>query len=197
MSLKARKEKFYTPEEYLALEEKAEYRSEYNNGVIVAMAGGSLNHQQIIANFTEFLGAKIRRNGCRVLPTEMKVQVEAVNKFYYPDVTVICEKPEFFNERDDTITNPKLLIEVLSNSTEAKDRGEKFFAYQTLESFQEYVLVSQDKHLVETFTEQTDGSWRYLATIGLESKVYLESVKAEISMQEIYDLVEFERENLL
>lgn len=87
-------------------------------------------------------------------------------------------------------------IEVLSKSTEAKDRGEKIFAYQTLESLQEYVLVSQDKSLVETFTKQTDGSWRYLSTIGLDSKVYLQSVEAELSMQEIYDLVEFEEENL-
>ncbi|HEY0458856.1 MAG TPA: Uma2 family endonuclease [Pyrinomonadaceae bacterium] len=190
------KTKKYTPEEYLALEEKAEYRSEYENGLIVAMAGGSLNHQQITANMTVFLDSQIRRNGCRVLPTEMKIRVEAVNKFYYPDVTIICEKPEFYGKRSDTITNPRLLIEVLSKSTEAKDRGEKFFAYQTLDSFEEYVLVSQDKHLVETFTKQTDGSWRYLATIGLDSKVYLDSVKAELTMQEIYDLVEFEQGNL-
>lgn len=188
--------KKYTPEEYLALEEKAEFRSEYENGEIVAMSGGSLNHQQITANVTVFLDMKIRRKGCRVLPTEMKIWIESINKFYYPDVTIICEKPSFYKERNDTITNPKLLIEVLSKSTEAKDRGEKFFAYQTLEFLQEYVLVSQDKFLVETFTKQTDGSWRYLATIGLDSKVYFESVDAEVSMQEIYDLVEFEEENL-
>ena len=185
----------YTPEEYLALEEKAEYRSEYDNGVIEAMAGGSFHHLQITANCTVFLDSKIRKKGCRVLPSEMKVWVESIGKFYYPDVTIICEKPEFYKERNDTIENPKLLIEVLSKSTEAKDRGEKFFAYQTLETLQEYVLVSQDKHLVETFTKQNDGSWRYLATIGLNSKIHLESVGVELSLEEIYDLVEFEENN--
>ncbi|CAN5410114.1 Uma2 family endonuclease [soil metagenome] len=190
------KKKKYTPEEYLALEEKAEFRSEYDNGEIVAMAGGSLNHQQITVNLTVFFDSKIRKKGCRVLPSEMKIWVESIGKFYYPDVTIICEKPKFYKKRNDTIENPKLLIEVLSDSTEAKDRGEKFFAYQTLGSLQEYVLVSQDKHLVETFTKQADGSWRYLATIGLKSKVYFESVQTELSLKEIYDLVEFEEENL-
>lgn len=186
------KTKKYTPEEYLALEEKAEFRSEFENGIIVAMAGGTLNHIQITANFSEFLGSKIRQKGCRTLPTEMKIWVASIRKFYYPDLTIVCEKPEFYNKRNDTITNPRLLIEVLSESTEAKDRGEKFFAYQTLETLQEYVLVSQDKYLVETFTKQADGSWRYLATIGIEGNVYFESVGAELSLKEIYDLVEFE-----
>lgn len=189
------KKRKHTPEEYLALEEKAEYRSEYDNGKIIAMAGGSLNHIQITFNVAKAVDREIR-NKCRTLPTEMKVYINSINKFYYPDVTIICEKAKFYEGRKDTITNPKLLIEVLSDSTEAKDRGEKFFAYQTLDSFQEYVLVSQDKFLVETFTKQLDGSWRYLATIGLDSKVYFESVEAELSLQEIYDLVEFEEENL-
>lgn len=175
----------------MALEEKAEFRSEYDDGEIIAMAGGSLNHIQITFNTAKIIDRNVRGK-CRTFPSEMKVYVEAINKFYYPDVTVVCEKPTFYKERKDTIINAKLLIEVLSNSTEAKDRGEKFFAYQTLESLHEYVLISQDKCLVETFTKQTDGSWRYLATIGLGSKVYFESVDAELSLEEIYDLVEFE-----
>jgi Uma2 family endonuclease len=192
MSLKATKKKRYTPEEYLALEEKAEFRSEYDNGEIEAMAGGSLNHQQITANITEFLGAKLRKKGCRVIPTEMKVWVQNYRKFYYPDVTIICDKPKFYNKRDDTIENPKLLIEVISKSTEAKDRGEKFNAFQTLETVQEYVLVTQDKVLVEKFTKQKDGSWRYLATIGLDSEIFFDSVQESLKLNEIYDLIEFE-----
>jgi Uma2 family endonuclease len=191
MSLKATKKKRYTPEEYLALEEKAEFRSEYDNGEIEAMAGGSLNHQQITANITEFLGAKLRKKGCRVIPTEMKVWVQNYRKFYYPDVTIICDKPKFYNKRDDTIENPKLLIEVISKSTEAKDRGEKFNAFQTLETVQEYVLVTQDKVLVEKFTKQKDGSWRYLATIGLDSEIFFDSVQESLKLNEIYDLIEF------
>ena len=185
------KEKKYTPEEYLALEEKADYKSEYVDGYIFKMAGGSLNHIEITFNMAKAIDREVRGK-CRTFPSEMKVYIKAINKFYYPDVTVVCGKPNFFQERKDTVTNPKLLVEVLSNSTEAKDRGEKFFAYQTLETLDEYVLISQDKYLVETFTKQTDGSWRYLSTIGLNSKVYFESVNAEILLKDIYDLVEFE-----
>jgi Uma2 family endonuclease len=192
MALKAKKQKYYTPAEYLALEEKAEFRSEFDDGVIVAMAGGSLNHQQITANLTVFLDLKLRKKKCRVLASEMKIWVEANRKFYYPDITVLCEKPKFHKQRNDTIENPKLLVEVLSESTEAKDRGEKFFGFRSLESVEEYVLVSQDKHLVEKFTKQNDGSWKYLATIGIESEVYFESVEETLKLSEIYDLVELE-----
>ena len=185
------KKKKYTPDQYLVLEEKAEFRSEFVDGEIVAMAGGSLNHLQITANFVEFLSAKIRGKGCRVLPTEMKVWVASMQKFYYPDVTVVCDKPNFYKKRDDTIENPKLIIEVLSKSTEARDRGEKFFAYQTLDSVEEYVLVSQDKFLFERFTKQSDGSWKYLATIGIDSEVAFESVGETLLMKDIYDLVDF------
>ena len=191
MALKATKQKRYTPEEYLVLEEKAEFRSEFDDGIIVAMAGGSLNHQQITANLTGFLDVKIRKKGFRVLPTEMKVWVESYRKFYYPDVTIVCDKPKFYKNRDDAIVNPKLLIEVISKSTEAKDRGEKFNAFQTLESVEEYILVTQDKVLVEKFTKQNDGSWRYLAIIGLDSEIYFDSVQESLKLSEVYDLVEF------
>jgi Uma2 family endonuclease len=185
------KQKNYTPEEYLALEEIAEFRSEFENGVIVAMAGGSLNHARIIRNIDRGFGRKLK-HGCESFTSEVKVRVESHQKFYYPDVLVICGKPKFYEKRVDTIENPKLLIEVLSKSTEAKDRGEKFFGYRSLESVEEYVLVSQDKYLVEKFTKQNDGSWKYLATIGIESEVYFESVEATLKLSEIYDLVEIE-----
>jgi Uma2 family endonuclease len=178
----------------LALEENCEYRSEYENGEIIAMAGGSLNHQQIIANFTEFLGSKVRGKRCRVLPTEMKIWIEDIRKFYYPDVTVICDKPKFYKKRDDTIENPKIIIEVLSKSTEAKDRGEKFYAYRTLDSLEEYVLISQDKILIEKYTKQSDGSWKFLATIGFDSVVEFKSVGITLKLSEIYDFIEFEEE---
>ncbi len=191
MAQRAIKQKLYTPEQYLAKEEKAEFRSEYCDGEIFAMAGGSFNHLQITANLTVFLHSKVRKKGCRVLPNEMKIWVESTRRFYYPDVTVLCDKPKFYKDRNDTIENPKLLIEVLSKSTEATDRGEKFFAFQTLESVEEYVLVSQDKHVVEKFTKQSDGSWKYLATIGIDSKVTFESVGESLNLSEIYDLIEF------
>lgn len=192
------KKKTYTPEEYLALEDEAEFRSEYDDGIItplhggeggiITMAGGSLDHAQISSNIARFTGNKISFD-CRALQSEIKIWVESYRKFYYPDVAVLCGKPVFYKKRNDTITNPILIFEVLSKSTEAKDRGEKFAAYQTLESLQEYVLVSQDKAKIEKFARQTDESWKYQATIGLKSKVYFETIKIDLSLEEVYQRV--------
>ncbi len=188
--------KKYTPEEYLALEEQAEFRSEYENGSIVAMAGGSFNHVQITSNVARSLGNQLSGR-CSVLPADMKVQVEKRGKFYYPDITIVCGKPQFHQNRTDTITNPQILIEVLSKSTEAKDRTEKFWSYQLLDSFQEYILVSQDEAAVEQFVRQADGSWRYLAVIGEESVLRLTTVEAELDLREVYQSVDFETEENL
>ena len=190
------KEKKYTPAEYLALEEKAETKSEYWNGAIVAMAGGNINHQQIVSNFSRVLGNKVYGK-CRVFPSEMKVWVKKRDKFFYPDLTVICDKPNFYKSRRDTIDNPRLIIEVLSKSTARFDRAEKFLSYQSLESLHEYVLVSQEKAVVEQHIKREDGNWIYQATIGLESAVTFPSLDATLSLNEIYDLVEFELEENL
>ena len=189
------KKKKYTPEEYLALEEKAEFRSEYDNGEIVAMSGGSFNHAQIIANLGRNIGNKISSD-CSALTSDMKVRVENYRKFYYPDVLIICGRPAFYETRNDTITNPVLIVEVLSDSTEAKDRGEKLLAYRTLESLQEYVLVSQSRPIVEQYTKTADVSWIHRARIGLRSAVRFESVDIELNLEDIYQRVEFEEENL-
>lgn len=194
MSALTQKKK-YTPEEYLALEEKAEYRSEYDNGAIIAMSGGSFNHARIIGNINRAFGVKLGSH-CESVTTDVKVQVKNYRKFYYPDVLVICGKPEFYEKRNDTVVNPVLIVEVLSDSTEAKDRGEKLLAYRTLDSLQEYVLVSQSGPIVEQYTKTADGNWIHKATIGLKSAVRFESVEVEISLEEIYQRVEFEEENL-
>ena len=195
MTLQAGKTKYYTPEEYLALEEKAEFRSEYENGCIVAMSGGTFNHARISSNIARHIGNRAS-DKCDVLQSDMKVWVESIRRFYYPDVLALYEEPIFYQKRNDTIANPILIVEILSKSTETKDRGEKFFAYQTIESLKEYILVSQDKLLVEQYIKQGDGSWKYLATIGLESIVKLESVAIESALKEIYQRVEIEEENL-
>jgi Uma2 family endonuclease len=188
MALKAKKQKRYTSEEYLALEEKAEFRSEFDDGIIVAMAGGTLNHAQITNNLARHFGNGLDER-CTALTTDLRVQVESYRKFYYPDVLVICGEPIFYEKRDDTITNPILIVEVLSDSTEAKDRGEKMLAYRTLESLHEYVLVSQDKAIVEQYTKNADGNWIHKATIGLKSKVKFESIKVELTLEDIYQRV--------
>jgi Uma2 family endonuclease len=189
------KNKKYTPAEYLALEEKAETRSEYWNGEIIAMAGGNINHQQIVANVSRVLGNKLYGK-CRVFPSEMKVWVKKRNKFFYPDLTVICDKPNFYKTRRDTIDNPKMLIEVLSKSTASFDKAEKFLSYQTLESLREYVLISQETGLVEQYIKRDDGNWIYQVTIGLKSEVTFPSIETTLTLKDIYDLVEFEEEIL-
>lgn len=178
----------YTTKEYLGLEEKSEYRSEYDDGEIVAMAGGSLNHAQITANINRNFGNKITEK-CTSLSSDVRVQVQNFRKFYYPDILVICGEPQFYEKRNDTITNPILIVEVLSDSTEAKDRGEKMLAYRSLESLQEYVLVSQDKAIVEQYIKNADGNWLHKATIGLNSSVKFEAIEVELTLDEIYQRV--------
>ena len=187
------KKRKYTPAEYLALEEKAEFRSEYENGEIVAMAGGSLNHARIIGDIDRLFGSKLSED-CESITTEVKIRVEDYRKFYYPDVFVFCGEPVFYKKRSDTIVNPILIVEVLSDGTEAKDRGKKMLAYRTLESLREYVLVSQNKPIVEQYIKNADGNWIHKVTIGLESFVKFESVDVKLSLKEIYRRVKFETE---
>ena len=189
------KEKKYTPEEYLALEEKAEYKSEYVNGYIFKMAGGTEAHNDITLNVAAGLRTKLRGK-CKTFANDMKVWVEQVGTYFYPDVTVVCGERIFHKGKRDIVENPILLVEVLSESTKEYDKNDKFFTYQHIVSFQEYVLISQNQPAVQQYIRQADGSWKYLATIGIDSEVTFESVETTVSLSEIYDLVEFEEENL-
>lgn len=196
MGLRAKSDYKYTPDEYLALEEKAETKSEYWNGEIVAMSGAHINHQQIVFNLSILLGNKLKGH-CRIFPSEMKVWVKKRDKFFYPDLTIICEPPSFYKKRRDTIDNPKLVIEVLSKSTASFDKAEKFLSYQTLASLDEYVLVSQIEPFVERYIKREDGNWVHQETIGIASKATFSSIETSLQMSEIYDLVEFELEENL
>ena len=178
----------YSPEEYLTLEEKADFRSEYEDGQIIAMPGNPIDHNRIASNILRFLGNKLHGD-CEILLFDLKIWVETHRKFYYPDVIVLCGEPDFYKKRDDTILNPTVIFEVLSKSTEAKDRNEKFNAYLSLESLKEYVLVSQNKAKVEKYARQSNDSWLYQATINLKSAVKIESISVELSFEEIYERV--------
>ena len=188
-----RQQTYVSPEEYLALERESEFKSEYLDGVVYAMTGASLTHIQIVSNITGELYAQLRGRPCRALPTEMKVRVPDSRKFFYPDVTVVCGEPLYHDERTDTILNPDLLVEVLSKSTEAFDRGGKFLAYQQLESLQEYLLVSLDRPAVEQFIRQPDGTWNYRAAVGLESSLTLPSIGCKLELRAVYDKVSWDQ----
>lgn len=181
-----------TVEEYLAAEREAETKSEYVDGVVRAMTGARINHIRIVTNLTRELGNQLLSRGCDVLSNEMKVRMPDSRKFYYPDIAVVCGEPQFHDERRDIILNPLLLIEVLSKSTEGIDRGEKFHAYQQLASLQEYLLIAQDKPVVEQFLRRGDGKWTYTAVIGRESSLSLPSVECTLGLNAVYNRVDWE-----
>ena len=188
-----RQQAHVSPEEYLALERESEFKSEYLDGAVYAMTGASIWHVQIVGNITALLSTQLRQKPCRVLASEMKVRLADSRKFFYPDVTVVCGDPQFHDERTDIILNPLLVIEVLSKSTEAFDRGGKFLAYQQLESLQEYLLVAQDRAAVEQFVRQTDGTWTYRAAVGLEGSLALPSVECALALSAVYDKVSWDQ----
>lgn len=189
---------FLSPEEYLALERRAEYKSEYIDGVMVAMSGAKFQHIQIVGNMTISLGSQLKKRRCSVLPNEMKARLPDSSKFYYPDIIVVCGEPQFHDDRTDTLLNPTLIIEVLSDSTEAFDRGRKFQDYQRIESLREYVLVAQNKFVIEQFVRQLPDAWRYSAVTGLESSITLPSIECTLALADVYDKIsgEIESENL-
>jgi Uma2 family endonuclease len=180
-----------TPEEYLAAERLSETKSEYIDGVVYPMTGARLNHIQIVSNITVELAIQLRPRPCRVLQSELKIRLQESRKFFYPDVTVLCDEPQFHDERRDIILNPLLVVEVLSKSTEAFDRGAKFQAYRTLESLKEYLLVSQETPLIEQYVRGDDGKWTLTTAAGLESSLALPSVECSLNLGAVYDKVDF------
>jgi Uma2 family endonuclease len=181
---------YYTPEEYLALERLAEFKSEYIDGRIVALAGAPDAHTTISQNIQAELRTRFRGGPCRSWANEMRVQVEGGRRFTYPDVVAVCAEKQFRDAVRDTLLNPVLLVEVLSPSTEAYDWGEKFQHYRAIETLQEYVLVAQDRPFVECFTRH--GEFWTLSTIsGIDAALDLTSVGCAIPLREIYENVEF------
>ena len=180
-----------TPEEYLAAERLSETRSEYIDGGVFPMPGGSVNHNQISINLAIELGAQLRTRPSRVFGMDLKVRMPDSRKFFYPDLVVVCDELQFHDDQKDVILNPDLVIEVLSPSTEAFDRGAKFRDYQTIESLKEYLLVSQGKPLIEQYIRNDDGEWRYRAAEGLESCLTLPSIECTLNLGAVYDKVDF------
>jgi Uma2 family endonuclease len=182
---------FFTPGEYLAMEREAEYKSEYIDGQIWAMAGATEEHILVTGNVAAELRTRLKGRPCRTYSTDMRVQVGRDGLYTYPDVVVVCGEPRFLDARKDTLLNPLLIVEVLSESTEAYDRGLKFARYRALESLREYVLISQTSPLVERYVRKDNGTWLYSAAEGLEASVALDSLGCVLPLAEVYDRVEF------
>ncbi len=182
-----------TPQEYLVMERQREYKTEYSDGYVVAMAGATEAHNLIITNVVRELSIQLKKCPCKVYPSDMRVWIPRLKKYTYPDVVVVCGKPEFQDEHRDTLLNPTILFEVLSSSTAAYDRGEKFKHYRTLDLLQEYVLISQETMLIERYVRQ-EGTrfWTFSDAEGPDAQMELEAIGCSLSLAEVYDKVEFE-----
>jgi Uma2 family endonuclease len=179
-----------TPEDYLALERSAEYKSEYFNGEIFAMTGASEPHNTIVLNIGSEIRQHLKKRPCKAYANDMRVKVSPTGLYTYPDLVVVCGKGQFDDAHLDTLLNPTLIIEVLSDSTEAYDRGRKFEHYRRLESLAEYVLIAQHRPHVESYRRQPDQQWLLTECTGLDATLRLQSIDCALALAEIYDKVE-------
>lgn len=180
----------YSSAEYLELERQSETRHEYVDGEIYEMAGASQRHNRISVNMVRLLDNQLLERDCNVYGSDMRVKITATEKYTYPDVVAVCGEEFFEDKNEDTLLNPMLIVEVLSKSTEAYDRGGKFEYYQTIESFQEYVLIMQEPFRVEQFVRKDTSIWTYFEFRKSDDVVKLNSINCELSLKDIYHKIQ-------
>ena len=186
------KPQYYTPEEYLALELPAEYKSQYVDGEIFAMAGNQPWHMRVVRNLVVGLGSRFQGRPYDLYFSEMRLRAKAGKMYTYPDVMALCGEPKYETAANPhSLLNPQVIIEVLSPSTEAFDRGDKFARYRLLESLTDYVLVSAERMQLEHFVRQPDGRWLMSEYNEPHHQLPLASVDATLPLSEIYEQVEF------
>jgi Uma2 family endonuclease len=195
--IQAIEKRYYSEEEYLALEEAAEYKSEYYDGKIVPMTGETTNHNQIAGNLYIALSTAFKKKDYRVFIGDVRLWIPKKRIYTYPDVMVIAGKPEYFEQRKDTVTNPQVIVEVLSNSTKAYDRSGKFKFYQTIPSFQEYILIDQSQRSIEQYSKQENKRWSYCVYDEEDLGLVFSSFQVEVSLDDVYDKVDFEGEEVV
>jgi|UPI0004AFEF57 Uma2 family endonuclease len=184
--------KYYTPEEYLTLEEKATEKHEYRDGEIVLMPGGTTNHNQIALNFCRKFPLTIKEQDYYIYINDVRLWIPQYCVFTYPDVMVIKGKPIYEGSSKTNVTNPLIIVEVLSQSTRDYDRTDKFEFYRSIPEFKEYILIDQDRFYVTQYFKQGDGKWIFNDYKGAESVLKLASDEFEISFQDLYERVDFE-----
>ncbi len=155
------------------------------------MAGASANHNLIVSNCIQTLGQQLKKKLCRVYPGDLKLRVNATGLYTYPDLSVVCGEPQLDSDAGDVLLNPVVLVEVLSDSTEAYDRGKKFEHYRTIPSLMHYVLIAQDRHSIDCFSRSPDGVWLLKSCQGLDRKIELASIDSQLAATEVYDKVVF------
>ena len=188
----AKRHPIFSVNDYLEYERNAPERHEFLDGSVYAMAGESPNHSTICFNLNTIIGLQLRGKRCRGFSPNMKIATNEKGLYSYPDLAFVCGAPTFYDKKSDVITNPTVIFEVLSPSTESYDRGEKFLRYTNqIETLQNYILISQDKPLIEHFTKQENSGWQSTETEGLEAILKIDSIECEIILSELYELVDF------
>ena len=182
-------------EEYLTQEESAEYRSEYRNGEIVPITGGSINHNQIIINLIIALGLALRQQDYLVYTSDLRLWIPRYQEYTYPDLLIIKGKPIFQEGRTDTVTNPSIIVEILSKSTSSRDRGDKFTYYRSISEFQEYILIDQYQFHTEQFSKTSEGNWLFKESDDEDGVLTLASANCQIPHRQIYDRVNFNQKD--
>jgi Uma2 family endonuclease len=183
---------YIRPEQYLAIERAAELKSEYFDGEMFAMSGGTLDHATVKDNLTILLGTQLRNRPCRTASSDLRVQTDPNGPYFYPDIVVFCGKPPLADQHRDMLTDATLIIEVLSPSTERYDRTFKFEHYRRLPSLKDYIVIAQDSVHIEHKTRLGDGTWSVVATSDPDAVIQLPSIECSIHVAGVYDRVEFE-----
>ena len=182
-------------EAYLASERISSIKHEYYNGHIYAMSGGKEPHNLIAGNTLASLHSQLRRKPCRVYPSHMRVKVLRTGLNTYPDIVVICGQPQFTDAIRDTITNPAIIIEILSPSTERYDRGMKFQNYRTIDTLQDYILIAQDHHHIEHYIRQQNGQWLLEEVTNLDEEIHIQSIECMLRLDDVYEKVDLDQSN--
>lgn len=184
--------KRYTVSEYLDLEDKAEFKSEFINGEIIPMAGASANHNKIALNFCRLFPLLIGKQVYEIFMSDMRLWIPEYSRYTYPDVMVVAGEPVFVDQREMEVTNPCLVLEILSSSTQAYDHAGKFRQYRSIPSFQEYILVDQNSYEVDHYIRESEDRWVLMTHKGADSVMKLTSVQLEIKLSDLYKRVKFE-----
>ncbi|MBI4749068.1 MAG: Uma2 family endonuclease [Acidobacteria bacterium] len=180
-----------TEAEYLAIERRAEFRSEFYRGEMFAMAGTSRHHNRIVTNLVARLDQQLRDRPCNVYSNDMRILIPNAGLYTYPDIVITCGTEQFLDDTEDTLLNPLVIIEVLSDSTEAYDRGRKFEQYQKIASLQTYVLVAQNAQRVEQYARQADSKfWTYSESHEAGDVITIGAINCELKLEDVYSKVE-------
>ena len=186
---------YYTPEEYLELEKKADYKNEYRDGEIISITGGTTNHNKLALNLATSLNVALNDLGYDIYIGDVKLWIPRYREFIYPDVMVIEGQPVYYSANTTIVTNPVLIVEVLSKSTKDYDRGDKFLYYRSIPEFKEYILIDQTKYYVMQYVKTSENQWILTEYETEDAMINLSSINVELSLKQLYKKVNFS-ENL-